>query len=167
MNDYASLLVRRHGRAAVFFDTNILLLLVVGFYDRQLISQFKRTLSYTPEDYDLVDAFVGEFENIVTTSSVLTEVSNLAGQLNSALRSRCFEVFARYIELLDERNVESSAVARLPEFTRFGLTDAASLQISAGSMIVLTDDFRLSGYMESRGLPVLNFTHLRTSNLLR
>jgi hypothetical protein len=112
VNDYASLLVRRHGRAAVFFDTNILLLLVVGFYDRQLISQFKRTLSYTPEDYDLVDAFVGEFENIVTTSSVLTEVSNLAGQLNCALRSRCFEVFAAILSCWMS---ETSRVQPLPD----------------------------------------------------
>jgi hypothetical protein len=76
-------------------------------------------------------------------------------------------VFAGYIQLLDEQHVACTTIAQRPEFIRFGLTDAAILQISAGSMIVLTDDFRLSGYMERWGLPVLNFTHLRTPNLLR
>lgn len=146
---------------------NILLLLVVGLYDRQHISQFKRTEKYTAADYDLALAFVDSFKQVVTTQSVLTEVSNLAGQLGSAVRAQCFEVFARYIQVLDERQAVSATVAQMPEFTRFGLTDAAILQISAASMIVLTDDFRLSGYMEQRGLPVLNFTHLRTPNLFR
>lgn len=50
---------------------------------------------------------------------------------------------------------------------RFGLTDAAILAVALGGYLVLTDDFRLAGYMESRALPVLNFTHLRAPNLFR
>jgi hypothetical protein len=112
-------------------------------------------------------SFVSIFKQVVTTPSVLAEVSNLAGQLGDRLKSQCFDVFARYIQVLDERQIASATVAHSSEFMRFGLTDAAILQITAGSMIVLTDDFRLAGYMEQRGLPVLNFTHLRTPNLFR
>jgi len=167
LNEYASLLVQRHGRAAIFVDTNILLLLVIGTYDRQLITRFKRTMVYAPEDYDLAVRFVGSFGRVVTTPSVLAEVSNLAGQLGSHLRAACFEVFARYIQVLDEREIASATISQTPEFTRFGLTDAAILQISGGSMIVLTDDLRLSVHMEQQCLPVLDFTHLRTPNLFR
>ncbi len=167
MNEYIAWLLERYGRERLFVDTNILLLLVVGSYDRSLISRFKRTLMYTQEDYDLAAAFVGLFEHLVTTSSVLTEVSNLAGQLGSAAREQCFAFFARFIELLQEQHIPSVMLAGLSEFPRFGLTDSGVLQLARGEMIVLTDDLRLAHHMEQHGLPILNFTHLRAPNLLR
>lgn len=159
------MLLRRHRRAGVLVDTNILLLLVVGSYDRAPVPRFKRTAQYTVEDFDLAMRLTRRFARVVTTAGILTEVSNLAGQLGGAARAACFAVFARNIQLLDERPVDSAAVARTPEFVRFGLTDAAILAVAQGGYLVLTDDLRLSGYLASRDLPVLNFTHLRAPNL--
>jgi hypothetical protein len=160
-------LLRRYRRAGVLVDTNVLLLLVVGAYDRALVPRFKRTAQYTLEDFDLAMHLTRRFARVVTTAGILTEVSNLAGQLGGEVRAACFAVFARNIQLLDEHAVASAAVARTPEFVRFGLTDAAILAVAQDRYPVLTDDFRLAGYMESRDLPVLNFTHLRAPNLFR
>jgi uncharacterized protein YacL len=47
-----------------------------------------------------------------------------------------------------------------PEFMAFGLTDASLAQLSSNALIV-TDDFRLSGYLRRKGVSILNFRDLR------
>jgi len=142
-------------------------MIVVGSFDRSMVGTFKRTEQYTIEDFDLVMNIIRRTDRIVTLSSILTEVSNLAGQLRDDVKSRCFAVFARQIELMEEQQLLSADIARSDEFPRFGLTDAAILKVAQSGRLVLTDDFRLSQYIDSLGLPVLNFNHLRGPNLLR
>jgi hypothetical protein len=167
VNEYVTWLLQTYGRKHLFVDTNVLLPLVIGSYDRTLIPRFKRTTMYTVEDYDLALRFVGLFDQLVTTPSVLTEVSNLAAQLGSSMRAQCFEVFSRIVQRLEERHTPSATIVESPAFLRFGLTDATALRIAHRDVIVLTDDLRLASHMEQESLPVLNFTHLRAPNLLQ
>ncbi len=168
MNDYAIRLLSKHRGTGLLIDTNILLMLLIGSYNRHMIEQFKRTKQYTIEDYDLAIAVIRRVNNVITLPSILAEVSNLAGQLGGK-RSllECFSVFANWIQQLEEQQIASVDVAQTDEFLRFGLTDAAILQVARTGYLVLTDDFRLSNYMESNKLDVLNFTHLRAPNLER
>lgn len=165
MNDYVTGLLRKHRGTGLLIDTNILLMLLIGTYDRGMIAQFKRTKQYTVEDYSLAMDVIQRVNPIITLPSVLAEVSNLAGQfVTKHSRIECFAVFARQTELLKERQIASIDAARTDEFRRFGLTDAAILQVARTGCLVLTDDFRLSQNMESIDAPVLNFTHLRAPN---
>ena len=64
----------------VVIDTNILLLLFIGTYDKHLITTFKRTKQYTEDDYDILQTSL-EGKTLVTTPNILTEISNFAFQL--------------------------------------------------------------------------------------
>ncbi|RXH56370.1 hypothetical protein GRAN_3227 [Granulicella sibirica] len=44
-------------------------------------------------------------------------------------------------------------------FDPFGLTDAA-IHSAAAETLVLTEDFRLSGFLQTQGIDALNFRHL-------
>ena len=46
-------------------------------------------------------------------------------------------------------------------FIKFGLTDSSIAQLAEGGHLVLTDDFRLSQFLNSKGHAVLNFNHVR------
>jgi uncharacterized protein YacL len=48
----------------------------------------------------------------------------------------------------------------MPEFKAFGITDAALTNLSLDALVV-TEDYRLSGVLQSRGIHVLNFGDLR------
>jgi uncharacterized protein YacL len=48
----------------------------------------------------------------------------------------------------------------MPEFAAFGITDAALTKLASDALVV-TDDHRLSGVLQSQGVPVLNFGDLR------
>ena len=105
--------------------------------------------------------FLQLFRSIVTTPNILTEVSNLLGQIPGPRGTQVFQTFAQAAKIIPEQYVRSSAAAETAAFVRFGLTDAVIARMAAGEVLVLTDDFRLSQYLERSRLPVLNFNHLR------
>jgi rRNA-processing protein FCF1 len=155
-----TLLLRFHGRD-VLIDTNILLMYFVGSLDPKRIATFKRTAAFTVEDYMILVRFLQFFRAIVTTPNILTEVSNLAGQIAEPLRTPVFQIFAQAVQVISEQYVQSRMATENTTFVRFGLTDAVIASMTAGEVLVLTDDFRLSQYLEHSGLPVVNFNHLR------
>lgn len=160
-NPLPSELVQRYRRAGVLVDTNILLLFFIGSIERRLIEQFKRTQGFEQNDFDLIVGFLALFENrIVTTPHILTEVSNLAGQLGRQ-KQRFFPYFARGISRLIEHYEPSANLIQAVYFAKFGLTDAAIIDLVKGQFLVLTDDFRLFNYLGNQGVDVINFNHLR------
>lgn len=106
------------------------------------------------------------FKQLVTTPSVLTEVSNLLGQMPGAIRLPVFQRFSLSIQNLQELFTPSRELAQDPCFPKFGLTDAGIVRSAKGRFLVLTDDFPLAGYLEHQGVDVVNFNHLRQAYLL-
>ena len=154
-------LIGRYRESGVLVDTNILLLYFVGAFDRTQVSRFKRTQKFAEEDHEILERFLGNFKKIVTTPNILTEVSNLAGQLGEPAKRSCFEILAQGITLLDEHYIQSKTVAKMGEFAGFGLTDSGIIHVSRGRFLVLTDEWKLAQYLENLGVHVLNFNHIR------
>ena len=154
-------LIQRYKQAGILVDTNILLLYFIGAYDQDLIPKFKRTRQFTVEDHAILISLLGLFDKIVTTPNILTEVSNLSGQLGEPKKSEYFKKFSSGISLLEEEYVASKDVADMQEFVRFGLTDTGIVHLTRGKYLVLTDDFRLSQYLQSAEVDVINFNHIR------
>jgi hypothetical protein len=163
MTDYLEGLFERYRRRGLILDTNILLLYFIGTFNREEISKFKRTKEkFTDEDYDILLLVLEYFDKSVTTPNILTEVSNISGQLGEHLHLEYFNYFATGIQLLTEEYVLSRDVARMENFYKFGLTDLAIMSTAREKYLVLTEDFKLSQYLQSAGVDVLNFNHLRT-----
>lgn len=162
MNDYVWGMIEKYRRKGVLVDTNILLLYVVGSFDRKIISEFKHTNSYTVEDFDAAVLVIESFDTRATTPNVLTEVSNLTGHLCYYIKGECFDFFAKGITLLNEHYLLSGEISTMPEFRRFGLTDAGILSLARDRYLVLTDDLPLYHYLISTGIDALNFNHIRT-----
>ncbi len=156
-------LAQRYKQAGIVVDTNILLLYFIGALDREFIPQFKRTRQFTVEDHATLIRILDFFDTVVTTPNILTEVSNLSGQLGEPVRSEYFKKFSSDITLLKEEYVASQDVVAMQEFVRFGLTDAGLIYVTRGRYLVLTDDFRLSQYLQRAGVDVINFNHIRSA----
>jgi hypothetical protein len=71
------------------------------------------------------------------------------------------EHFSKHIEVIPEHWIPASTIAK-SDFMALGLTDAALAEL-ATTHVILTLDFPLSNWLESRKLNVINFTHLRSS----
>ncbi len=163
MKDYYDTLFHKHRQSGIFLDTNILLLYFVGIVDESLVSRFKRTTNrFCVEDYHLLCNLLPYFSKIVTTPHILTEVSNLAGQLSGQFKEEFFSSFAAGISLFDEHYTCSADIAETPAFVKFGLTDAGIAYIK--THLVLTEDASLAWYLQSQEIDVINFNHIRTFN---
>ena len=156
----------RHVGKKILLDSNLLLVLLVGKLDIRLFGSFKRTSAYSLEDYELLEHLVRKFSVLFTTPHILTEVSNLANSLTEQWREDFLRNMAALIlcqnckPLFEEFWTPVKQLALNPEFITFGLTDASLAQLSSNALII-TDDFRLSGFLRRKGVSILNFRDLR------
>lgn len=165
MNDYISSLLQKYKRRGVLVDTNILLVYFIGIHDPKTIPKFKRTCTFSIEDYETIVSLFEFFEMRVTTSHILTEISNFIGQLPEKSASDCFNIFTKALDVLDERQLSAQKVAANNSvFRKFGLTDTGIALLAKGEYLVLTDDLRISHYLANAGIDVLNFNHIREWN---
>lgn len=161
MSDTAEEVISAYATKGLLIDSHIALLFVIGLHDKALIPRFKRTQTYTPEDFDILAILFPMFSRVMVTPHILAEVNSLLRQLPEQVRDACFRgAFLEFIEVLDEVYVASSAASTHEKFSRLGLTDCAICTL-AGKYAILTDDFPLYGYLDRLGAPVINFTHLR------
>jgi hypothetical protein len=154
-------LINQHRGSGLLVDTNLLLLFLIGRTNRNRISKFKRTQAYTIEDFDLLDRFMAEFQILITTPHVLTELSNL-GKLQGQEREDIRSWFVRVIEESGEHYEESRLLVKESCFRRLGLTDAAIAALARHNYLFLTDDFDLYSTLVGHGADAINFNHLRS-----
>jgi rRNA-processing protein FCF1 len=165
MKDYYNDVIQKYRRSGILLDTNILLLYLIGTFDIGLIRKFKRTANkFVTEDYITLSIILGYFTTVATTPNILTEVSNLSGQLATDLKPGCFARFAFMINYFEEHYIKSIDIAAQGEFQHFGLADTSIISLVTGRYLVLTEDFRLAQYLQNKGADVLNFNHIRTIN---
>lgn len=147
----------------MFIDSNLLVLLVVGETEREMIYRHKRTRSYRVEDYErLVRLINGTDQQVFVTPNILTEASNLLAQHREPERSRIFDVLRTLIETTEEKFVESRAVTRNRDFPRLGLTDAVLLEVISAANPLITVDldlYRAASAKEDGA--AYNFSHYR------
>ncbi len=146
----------RYRGKRLLLDANLLLLFLIGTFDRNLIRAFKRTAGFATEDYDILANLLPLFRNLITTPQLLTEVASLANSLPESLKPQWHDHLRVYTVHLFEILTPSIDLMQEPAYLPFGLADASVFAASADAL-VLTKDFRLSGYLRSRDRPVLNF----------
>jgi len=161
VEEYIGSLIGRYRGGGVLVDTNLLLLYFVGAYDTSQLQNPSRTDQFEPEDFVVLDAFMRQFDQVVTTPHVLAETSNLLGQLRDHVKAACFPLLRQSISLMREHRPPAATIGADPGFLQFGITDAAIAEASPGAYLVLTDDLPLYGYLGGRGVDVLNFNNIR------
>ncbi len=160
--NYLEDLLSRYRNKGILVDTNLLLVYFVGMYDPDRISRFNRTAAFTIEDFELLSRLLAFFSKVVTTPNILTEVNSLSNKFPDDLKPAFYPVFAKRLTVLDEQYIASNKVSSLHHFNRFGLTDSGIISLAVGSYLVLTDDFKLSGYLQGINVDVINFNHIRS-----
>lgn len=155
---------KQYRHKGILIDTNILILWVVGTVNRERISRFNRTKTFTPNDYDILSQLLDYFSRVVTTPHILTEVNSLMNTLGEPERSTGLQILGEALQNSDkvyEEYRESSQIMQNNQFYKFGLTDCGIMEVCQGRYLVLTDDFKLAGYLFSQNIDTINFNHIR------
>jgi len=152
-------LIRRFRGKPAILDTNLLLLLWCADFDPELVGSFKRLNGYSMKDLELLRDMLKHFPVRRTTPHVLAEVSNLANSLPSWRKEEWAEHFGGKLQMIPEEWIPAKSIAAEQSFF-LGLTDAG-LAVLANSHVIITMDFPLSNYLETKRFNVINFNHLR------
>lgn len=162
MKNQIHLITYKHRNKHAVIDTNLLLVYLVGCIDTQLIATFKRTNSrYRVEDFKILDDLVSKFDNIVTTPNILTEVSNLGGQLDKKKKPLFFSLLSQFIDRAKEIYIQSSEISKDDLFIKLGITDRGLFELDKSKYIIISDDYKLCSYCNNKGLYSINFNHAR------
>lgn len=147
-------------------DANVLVLLIVGFVDRRSIATYRRIKEFTEVDFDLLIEAIDKFDQLVVTTSVLTEASNLLGYAHQPLKQQLLTKLGGFVGTVHEERPESAVVVEERVLIRLGLTDAGLLTCVRQGHYLLTMD--LSLYLAAIEISdkVVNFNHLRQGALL-
>jgi hypothetical protein len=151
---------------SVLLDTNLLLLLVVGLYDRDFISKHKRTTSFLPEDFDLLVECIDRYEVLWVTSHCLAEASNLLRQTTEVHAEGLMECFSSLVADARESRIPKEVIFKNRVFPRMGVADTGLAVKSKRVSCVFTVDFDLYREIANRGHAVVNFNHLRGERYL-
>lgn len=161
--NYLANLFRKYRAKGILPDTNILLVLLVGSCSRTLIRGFKRTREYSTGDFDLLVQVFAQFNRVVTTPGVLTEVNSLANQLQGRYKADFYIVFRKYIAtMLQEEHRPARAICDHVFYSKCGLSDAAILSVAEDGLLVLTDDGPLTAYLQARNVDCITLDLLRS-----
>ncbi len=152
---------RNARKNGLLIDTNLLVLLIVGFVNRDRICRFKRTTAYSSADWDLLTGILEQISLRYTLPHVLAEVSTLTDLKGPELEV-AREVLLGLIKELRELQITSVEACATPLFMRLGLTDAAIAEAARlHRCSVLTNDSGLYTALANEGSSVAMFDHLR------
>jgi hypothetical protein len=144
---------------SVVIDANLLVLLVAGNTDRNLIERHKN-VTYDEDGFDLLVETLEGYSQIVLTPNTLTEASNLLRQIGDPDCTRITFSLGEFIQGHDERYVVSKEATVENTFGRLGLTDAALMVLARTGAVLLSSDNDLYLAASRAGFEVVNFAHL-------
>lgn len=151
---------------SVILDTNLIILLVVGLTDINIIKTHDNLSGYSVEDYVNLSELLNAFSDIILLPYVLAEVSSLSRQIKNPYRTMIQAKFRMFVERNGEIQLPSIDAVRRSEFLQLGITDAAILHaldvLSPQSRCDLfTVDGNLATEAEMLGHHVLTIEALR------
>jgi hypothetical protein len=156
-----------HGKR-LLLDTNLLLRYFMGCFYR-LSPEIQPHSSFNEEEFDLLAQIIGHFKKpgrVLTTPHLLTEVSNVSKKLKE--NRTAFLLFIRQMipeldERFDARRIGAARLAGQECFLRFGLADAAIIDLSYDPVLILTNDKAMASYLqkEKKRKNVLYFGDLK------
>jgi hypothetical protein len=151
---------------SALIDTNLLLLLIVGLFDKKLIEKHKRTQAFTIADFELLIQCIGGADIIWITTHCLAEVSNLIKQTNQSIKIGLIQFLINVTSKFKESYVSKDLIFVKDCFPRLGVADTGIMIKAKRVDCLFTVDFNLYIEASRNGYKVINFNHLRMKELI-
>lgn len=145
----------------VTLDCNIFLLLVIGSIDKVHISKFKRTETFTEEDFDTLILLIKNSQ-VMITPNVVTEASNLLESYYENKEKIGLQFLQNICQSIPETYENSKNLTNNETFLKFGLSDSSIANLCKVGAIAITIDLPLYGYLSSQNYKTINFNHIRS-----
>lgn len=154
----------RHAEG-VLLDSNLLLVLFVGYWDSELVGRAKGTQEYSAWDFDFLARLVSQERPLILTPHLLTEVDNLLGsRLGEYECAGCRSLMTNLLAHISESRSRAVELVEEPIFARLGLADASIARVARKrKCVVWTNDHPLYLSLAHQGISVRYYAHVRAA----
>ncbi|MCK5149535.1 hypothetical protein KAJ87_01265 [Candidatus Pacearchaeota archaeon] len=156
-------IIQRYASKGLILDTKLFILFLAGIYNPNSIGKNKLTKEFSIEDWELIQIFLKASNNkILVTPHILTESSNFLERDLKGEFQIWFKKISKELMKMKEFLIEKNKILSIPETQRFGITDIGTIitrKICGG--LIITSDSNLVREYSKKGVPILNFNHLR------
>ena len=144
---------------SVLIDTSLLLLLIVGRTDKQLIDRHQRTRTFVQSDYDLLVKLIRDYHELWGTSHCLAEVSDFLKQSHDNRSKNLLATLSDFSFYFRESHIHKTQIFADRSFLRLGVADTGIVRKSQSVSCSVTIDLNLYQTVSGLGRPVINFNH--------
>lgn len=143
---------QKHG---TILDTSLMVLWLVGLrLGPAAISGHKRTSSYDERHYEWVCRWISAAKQLVTTTSILTEVSNHL--IDDKRESPHVDDLLNFMRQAVEASFTVVDCALPGSIAAIGFADTSTAIASAKKYSVATSDLKFVAHLSSQGIPCFN-----------
>lgn len=152
----------RYRKNGVMLDTNLLVMYLIGTYNPELVPEFKRTETYTVDDFEMLQYYVSQFDKLIVTPHVLAETWNFVEKIPKHEFQDFLNKAVPFLEVCDEEQVDKNDILLSGSFSFIGVTDMGVIRAAQSrKCLVITDDLRAYAYFFENGVDTININHLR------
>jgi rRNA-processing protein FCF1 len=154
----------RENVKGIVIDSNLLLLFIIGLYDRKQIQKVRVVRQYTIDDFEKLVNIIAYYNLTITvTPNIITEICNLSDKLNYESKYKFFKFIEQF--LIEHNEYSETSLITIKKsntcFYKFGIADASVHNLAQEKRLVITDDFDLYHFLVQKGIDAINYNHLR------
>jgi predicted nucleic acid-binding protein len=149
----------------VIIDTNVFILFLAGQINENKIKNYTRNSLYTKEDYYLLLNIISNYDRIITSPNILTEVDNILNRITGEDKYKYLILIKTIYNQTIEKYIKTKEISQNWFFDTLGITDSAILMMAKESELLISGDSSLCDYAKSLNIKTFDFKEYINSRL--
>jgi rRNA-processing protein FCF1 len=149
----------------VIIDTNIFILFLAGQINENKIKNYTRNSLYTKEDYYFLLNILSNYDRIITSPNILTEVDNILNRITGEDKYKYLILVKTIYKQTIEKYIKTETISRNWYFDTLGITDSAILMMAKESELLISGDSSLCDHAKSLNIKTFDFKEYINSKL--
>jgi hypothetical protein len=149
----------------VIIDTNIFILFLTGQINENRIKDYTRNSLYTKEDYYLLLNILSNYDRIITSPNILTEVDNILNRITGEDKYKYLILVKTIYKQTIEKYIKTETITQNWYFDELGITDSGLLMMAKECELLISGDSSLCDYAKSSNIKTFDFKEYINSKL--
>jgi hypothetical protein len=149
----------------VIIDSNIFILFLAGQINENKIERYTRNSLYTKDDYYFLLNILADYDKIITSPNILTEVDNILNRITGEDKYKYLVLAKTIYKQTIEKYIETEIVAQNWFFDSLGITDASILMMAKDCELLISGDSSLCDYAKSLDIKTFDFKEYLNSKM--
>ena len=149
----------------VIIDTNIFILFLVGQINENRIKNYMRNSLYTKEDYYFLLSVLADYDRIITSPNILTEVDNILNRIGGEDKYKYLVLVKTMYKQTIEKYIKTEMITQNWYFDSLGITDSSILMMAKNCELLISGDSSLCDHAKSLNIKTFDFKEYINSKL--